>query len=84
MTDSRITIRFNRSNSTKIKVIQAASDTQKTYSHLLEELLDIGYSDALEMLYKQKRISTDTYQIGLRQVPNHLRTALAVKVHGTP
>ena len=73
MTDFRITIRFNRSNSAKIKVIQAASDTPKTYSHILEELLDLGYSDALEMLYRQKRISTDTYQIGLRQVPNRLR-----------
>jgi hypothetical protein len=76
MTDFRITIRFNRSNSAKIKVIQAASDTPKTYSHILEELLDLGYSDALEMLYRQKRISANTYQIGLRQVPNRLRSRL--------
>ena len=76
MTDFRITIRFNRSNSAKIKVIQAASDTPKTYSHILEELLDLGYSDALEMLYRQKRISADAYQIGLRQVPNRLRSRL--------
>ena len=74
MTNSRITIRFNRSDSAKIKVIQAASDTPKTYSRVLEELMDIGYSDALETLYRQKRISSDTYQIGLRQVPNHLHS----------
>ena len=76
MTDSRITIRLNRSDSAKIKVIQAASDTPKTHSHVLEELLDIGYSDALETLYRQKRISSDTYQIGLRQLPNRLRSRL--------
>lgn len=74
MTDPRIAIQFNRSDSAKIKVIQAASDTPTTYSHVLEELLDLGYSDALATLYRQKRISTDTYQIGLRQLPNYLHS----------
>jgi hypothetical protein len=52
MTDSRITIRFNRSNSAKIKVIQAVSGTPKTYSYVLEELLNTGHSGDINALHK--------------------------------
>ena len=84
MRSSGITIRLNRSNTAKIQVIQEAAGKTKTVEDILDELLDIGYAEALETLYRQKRISSETYRIGLSQLPKHLRIGLADKFDGTP
>ena len=74
MTEPNIAVKFGKSNSAKIRVIQAAIDDPTTYLKVLEGLIDIGYANALKTLYHSKQIDQETFDIGQRQLPKHLRS----------
>ena len=74
MTKPPITIRFGKSNSAKIRIIQEAIDEPTTHLQVLEGLIDVGYANALKTLFDGSRIDRETFEIGQRQLPKYLRS----------
>ena len=76
MTLKPISITFDQTYSSKIRVIQEAISDPTTHKMIVEGLVDSGYANALRTLHSAGRISDSVFRQGVRQLPEELRACL--------
>ena len=76
MTLKPISITFDQTYSSKIRVIQEAISDPTTHKMIVEGLVDSGYANALRTLHSAGRISDSVFRQGVRQLPEHLRACV--------
>jgi hypothetical protein len=75
MTLKLISITFDQTYSSKIRVIQEAISDPTTHKMIVEGLLDTGYANALKTLHSAGRISDSVLEQGIRKLPDYLQSS---------
>ena len=60
----------------KVRLIQQAISEPTTYHKILDGLIDTGFANALKTLYADGELDQETYQKGLKQLPDYLRSSI--------
>ena len=60
----------------KVRLIQQAISEPTTYHKILDGLIDTGFANALKILYADGELDQETYQKGLKQLPDYLRASI--------
>ena len=60
----------------KVRLIQQAISEPTTYHKILDGLIDTGFANALKTLYADGELDQETYQKGLKQLPDYLRASI--------
>jgi len=61
----------------KVRLMQQAILEPTTYHKILDGLIDTGFAAALKTLYADGELDQGTYQKGLKQLPDYLRSSIA-------
>ena len=76
-TPHQITITLTTKQSAKVRLMQQAISKPTTYHKILDGLIDTGFAAALKTLYADGELNQESYQKGLKQLPDHLRASIA-------
>ena len=71
-----ITITLTTKQSAKVRLMQQAISEPTTYHKILDGLIDTGFAAALKTLYADGEFDQETYQKGLKQLPDYLRASI--------
>ena len=75
-TPNQITITLTTKQSAKVRLMQQAISEPTTYHKILDGLIDTGFATALKTLYADGELDQETYQKGLKQLPDYLRASI--------
>jgi len=75
MTLKPISITFDLTYSSKIRMIQEAISDPTTHRMIVEGLVDTGFANALKTLQSVGRISDSNLKNSIRQLPDYLRAS---------
>jgi hypothetical protein len=75
-TPHQITITLTTKQSAKVQLMQQAISEPTTYHKILDGLIDTGFAAALKTLYADGELDQETYQKGLKQLPEYLRASI--------
>ena len=72
----QIAITLTTKQSAKVRLMQQAISEPTTYHKILDGLIDAGFANALKTLYVDGELDQETYQKGLKQLPDYLRASI--------
>ena len=72
----QIAITLSTKQSAKVRLMQQAISEPTTYHKILDGLIDTGFAAALKTLYADGELDQETYQKGLKQLPDYLRASI--------
>jgi hypothetical protein len=73
----QITMTLTTKQSAKVRLMQQAISEPTTYHKILDGLIDAGFANALKTLYEDGELDQETYQRGLKQLPDYLRASIS-------
>jgi hypothetical protein len=68
----QVIITLTAKQSAKVQLMQQAISEPTTYHKILDGLIDVGFANALKILYADGELNQENYQKGLRQLPDYL------------
>jgi hypothetical protein len=71
-----ITITLTSKQAAKVRLMQQAISEPTTYHKILDGLIDAGFANAIKTLYADGELEQETYQEGLKQLPDYLRASI--------
>jgi hypothetical protein len=75
-TTNQITITLTSKQASKVRLMQQAISEPTTYHKILDGLIDTGFAAALKTLYADGELNQESYQKGLKQLPEYLRASI--------
>ena len=76
MTLKPIRVTLDRVTTGKIEMIQECISEPTTYAKVIEGMIDIGFSNALENLYEKGAITVEEYDDYQLLLPDYLRRCI--------
>ena len=73
---NQITIALTTKQAEKVRLMQQAISEPTTYHKILDGLIDTGFAAALKTLYADGELDQESYQKGLKQLPDYLRASI--------
>ena len=74
---NQITIALTSKQAAKVRLMQQAISEPTTFNKILDGLIDTGFAAALKTLYADGELDQETYQKGLKQLPDYLRASIS-------
>ena len=72
----QVTITLTAKQAAKVRLMQQAISEPTTYHKILDGLIDAGFANALKTFYEDGELDQETYQKGLKQLPDYLRALI--------
>ena len=72
----QVTITLTTKQAAKVRLMQQAISEPTTYHKILDGLIDAGFANALKTLYADGELNQESYQKGLKQLPDYLRASI--------
>ena len=72
----QVTIILTAKQASKVRLMQQAISEPTTYHKILDGLIDTGFAAALKTLYADGELDQESYQKGLKQLPEYLRASI--------
>ena len=73
---NQITITLTTRQAAKVRLMQQTISEPTTYHKIIGGLIDLGFATALKTLYADGVLDQESYQKGLRQLPDYLRESI--------
>ena len=73
---NQIIITLTSKQAAKVRLMQQAISEPTTYHKILDGLIDTGFAAALKTLYADGELNQESYQKGLKQLPEYLRASI--------
>ena len=73
---NQITITLTTKQSAKVRLMQQAISEPTTYHKIIDGLIDAGFANAIKTLYADGELDQETYQKGMKQLPDYLRASI--------